>query len=129
MFGETPESDRVLKDIAIKYAGNNHAEILELSEFPSICKGKGEIALQILRLVPVASKPCMGNKAHVCYQTQKYVRMRKFHEREVSKKLYICNYYSRKFNRRCLGLLVHRESHPYVTQYVLSLQLIFISQG
>jgi hypothetical protein len=48
MFEETPESDRLLKDVALKFAGKHCKELISMKEFAAMCKKNGEIAVEVL---------------------------------------------------------------------------------
>jgi len=51
MYNHTPESDRLLKDVAIR-AGTDHLiKLVNRSEFACLCKKNGEVGLDLLRLL------------------------------------------------------------------------------
>lgn len=49
MYESTPESDRMLKDVAIKAAAGHIRELVDRGEFAALCKENGEIAFDILK--------------------------------------------------------------------------------
>jgi hypothetical protein len=49
MYEETPESDRVLKDIAMATAGLHVKDLMKLPDFAELIKENGEIAFDILQ--------------------------------------------------------------------------------
>jgi hypothetical protein len=55
MFEETPENDRLLKDVALKFAGNNYKELISMGEFKAMCKKNGEVAIEVLTAVATAA--------------------------------------------------------------------------
>jgi hypothetical protein len=55
MFEETPENDRLLKHVALKFAGNNYKELISMGEFRAMCKKNGEVAIEVLTAVAAAS--------------------------------------------------------------------------
>lgn len=52
MYEETPENDRLLKDVAIKYAADNYPMLVKLGEFGKLCRERGNIAFEILQAIP-----------------------------------------------------------------------------
>jgi hypothetical protein len=55
MFEETPENDRLLKNVALKFAGINYKELISMGEFRAMCKKNGEVAIEVLTAVAAAS--------------------------------------------------------------------------
>ncbi|KAF7888120.1 uncharacterized protein EAF02_002661 [Botrytis sinoallii] len=49
MYDELPESDRLLKDIAIQAAADHMEELADKGEFAKLCKEDGEIAYDVLK--------------------------------------------------------------------------------
>jgi hypothetical protein len=49
IYDETPDSDRVMRDIAAKAAASHLAQLLERGEFLGLCKTNGEIGVDILK--------------------------------------------------------------------------------
>ncbi|KAF8853771.1 hypothetical protein BDZ45DRAFT_657540 [Acephala macrosclerotiorum] len=50
MYTELPESDRLLKDVAIKAALEHFKELVDTGEFVEVCKAHGEVAFDMLNL-------------------------------------------------------------------------------
>jgi len=50
MFDETLENDRMLKDVAIKYAGKKARQLVDRGEFATLLKEKGEIGFEIFKV-------------------------------------------------------------------------------
>jgi hypothetical protein len=48
LYEATPDSERNLKDIAIKTAGEHAKELMDRGEFRALCKANGEIAFDVL---------------------------------------------------------------------------------
>lgn len=48
LYAETPESDRLLKDVAIKAAASHAKELVKNNEFMKLCKENGEIGADVL---------------------------------------------------------------------------------
>lgn len=49
IYYETPEGDRLLKDVAINFAGGKCRELMDRGEYVSFLKEDGEMAVEILR--------------------------------------------------------------------------------
>ncbi|ATZ57217.1 hypothetical protein BCIN_14g03750 [Botrytis cinerea B05.10] len=49
MYDELPESDRLLKDVAIQAAADHMEELADRGEFAKLCKEDGEIAYDVLK--------------------------------------------------------------------------------
>lgn len=49
MYELTPESDRLLKEVALKTAGEHSKELVDRGEFVQLCKDHGEIAVDVLK--------------------------------------------------------------------------------
>ena len=49
MFDETPDTDRMLKDVAIKCAGEKSRELADRGEFAALFKERGEIGFEIFK--------------------------------------------------------------------------------
>ncbi|KAF5876306.1 putative btb poz domain protein [Botrytis fragariae] len=49
MYDELPESDRLLKDIAIQAAASHVNELVDRGEFAALCKENGDIAFDVLK--------------------------------------------------------------------------------
>jgi hypothetical protein len=59
LYEETLDSDRFLKDIAMKTASDHAKELTDRGEFVSLCKENGEIAFDILKAwLNRATKAC-----------------------------------------------------------------------
>ena len=73
LYELTPESDRLLKDVAIKAAGENAQKLADRGEFVTLCKENGEIAFDVLKAsftakpIPLTWKACIycGNSQRV----------------------------------------------------------------
>lgn len=70
MYECTPESDRVLKDIAIAVAGNNMRSLCDREDFVKLCKEVNEIAVEVMKYSFTKNrllKPCnqCGKRSHV----------------------------------------------------------------
>lgn len=50
MYTELPESDRLLKEVAIRAALEHFRELVDRGEFVEVCKAHGELAFDILNL-------------------------------------------------------------------------------
>lgn len=59
LYDETLESDRLMKDIAVKTAGQNIKTLVDRGEFATLLKSNGEIAFDIL-------KSSLGNSLKDC---------------------------------------------------------------
>jgi hypothetical protein len=72
MFEETPESDRLLKNVALKFAGKHCKELISMKEFAAMCKKNGEIAVEVLTaaVIPPPSL-CLPHKCPCCGQTDR----------------------------------------------------------
>ena len=55
MYDELPESDRLLKDVAIKAAASHIKELADRGEFAELCKENGEIAFDVLKAAMIPS--------------------------------------------------------------------------
>jgi hypothetical protein len=70
MFEETPESDRLLKDIALKFAGKHCKELISMTEFAAMCKKNGEIAVEVLTAAAIPPPSVsLPDKCPGCRQT------------------------------------------------------------
>lgn len=79
MYEETPDKDRLLKDMAIEVAGYRMKELLATEDFAAVCQEKGQIAFEMLKVTeefaavdfasPVTSGPLASPKA--CPQCRK----------------------------------------------------------
>jgi hypothetical protein len=49
LYAETPESDRVLKDVAVKVAASHVKELVKSNGFIELCKENGEIGADALK--------------------------------------------------------------------------------
>jgi ribosomal protein S27AE len=49
IFNGTTENDRLLKDVAVNFAGRKSKELMDRGEFVSLLKGDGEMAVEILK--------------------------------------------------------------------------------
>ncbi|TVY83182.1 hypothetical protein LSUE1_G003669 [Lachnellula suecica] len=49
LYEETPESDRLLKNVAITTAGKQTKELVDRGEFAALCKENGEIAFDVMK--------------------------------------------------------------------------------
>ncbi|RDL40932.1 uncharacterized protein BP5553_00911 [Venustampulla echinocandica] len=66
-FEEIPDSERLLKDKAIEFEGQNYKELLERGEFVNLCEENGQIAMEFLRAtVAVAAKNLFPSKCPDC---------------------------------------------------------------
>lgn len=54
MYELTPESDRLLKEVALKTAGEHCTELVDRSDFVQLCKNNGEISVDVLKASLVA---------------------------------------------------------------------------
>jgi hypothetical protein len=52
IYEETPESDRLLWNVAISFAGQKAKELIDREEFVELWKEKGEIGLEVFRAHP-----------------------------------------------------------------------------
>jgi len=62
LYAETPETDRLLKDVAIKAAASHVKELVNQAECVDLCRKNGEIAFDMLKapLDPQSSlRPCI----------------------------------------------------------------------
>ncbi|RAL67796.1 hypothetical protein DID88_008523 [Monilinia fructigena] len=50
MYDELPESDRLLKDIAIQAAASHVNKLVDRGEFAALCKENGDIAFDVLKV-------------------------------------------------------------------------------
>jgi hypothetical protein len=70
MYEEIPESDRPLKDTAVKVASLNIKSLVCKENFASLCRNNGEIALDVLRASlgligePEGCEICSGKGGH-----------------------------------------------------------------
>lgn len=55
IYEQTPESDRLLKDIAIEYAAKGCKALIEKEEFKELCGEHGDIAFDIMRTAEYAN--------------------------------------------------------------------------
>lgn len=49
LYEETPENDRMLKDVAIKFAASSVEKFLDRGEFVTLCKERGDVSLDLLK--------------------------------------------------------------------------------
>jgi hypothetical protein len=49
MYDELPDSDRLLKDIAVEAAASHVKELVDRGDFVALCKGNGDIAFDVLK--------------------------------------------------------------------------------
>ncbi|CZR69761.1 uncharacterized protein PAC_19661 [Phialocephala subalpina] len=49
MYDELPESDRLIKDVAIEAAASHVKELTDRGEFAALCRENGDIALDVLK--------------------------------------------------------------------------------
>lgn len=96
LYAETPETDRLLKDVAVKAAPGHLKELVELEDFAELCKNNGEIAFDILR---ACSSPISTGKAAEVYccrcLSSEYVIS---HSLSGPPARYHCNRCNRSFN-------------------------------
>jgi len=57
LYAETPETDRVLKDIAMKAAASYGNELVKSPEFVDLCQKNGEIGVDVLKACFLSSVP------------------------------------------------------------------------
>jgi hypothetical protein len=81
IFDGTTENDRLLKDVAVNFAGRKSKELMERSEFVSLLKGDGEMAVEILKAsLPKVSTDMAGQpnpRCAVCGRSDLVVPARK----------------------------------------------------
>jgi len=57
LYAETPESDRLLKDVAIQAAADHVEELVKSSDFVGLCQANGEIGIDVLKACYLPSAP------------------------------------------------------------------------
>lgn len=56
LYKETPDSDRILKSIAVQVAWEHMKELINRGDFAALCKEIGEISFDVLK-VSLTAKP------------------------------------------------------------------------
>ncbi|TVY40304.1 hypothetical protein LOCC1_G005411 [Lachnellula occidentalis] len=51
IFTQTPETDRLLKDIALEFVGKNYRRLSNIAEFIDLCKQNGDVAGEVIRTI------------------------------------------------------------------------------
>ena len=72
MYEETPETDHVLKAIAVAFARENAKELIDRGEFASLCKENGEMGFDVLKAIVNSPKP-LFRMCRYC-ETDEFVR-------------------------------------------------------
>ncbi|TVY27059.1 hypothetical protein LHYA1_G004766, partial [Lachnellula hyalina] len=57
MFTQTPENDRLLKDLALGFVGKNYWKLADRGDFMALCRHNGEVASEVIKAIASIPPP------------------------------------------------------------------------
>lgn len=73
MFTQTPENDRLLKDLALGFAGKKYRELANRTDFIALCRNNGDVASEVIKAIASTSTEPQYKGCPTCNGSSHYV--------------------------------------------------------